>query len=264
MTRCATPRVNPRLVTDDRRFPLDAGSVMIGTRQAGVGKNQMPRVAITSELNPGPNCLLVFVDETGHEELAGNETIFAVGGCAILARGLKQGLHDPWREVRTIVNGDSEAPLHASDFTRDARPGHVEAIGAFFARPTFYRLAAVGSKATTYCDTLALAEVILAVLGRRIQEIVDRATPESVTVIFEHTERAEQIYEQYFSGIRFTCRGRDLPVDLCWMPKSANDPALEVSDFIMHAVRGQERQWLSGMQSEYRKDLAYPVNADTR
>jgi hypothetical protein len=23
----------------------------------------------------------------------------------------------------------------------------------------------------------------------------------------------------------------------------------------MHAVRGQERQWLSGMQSEYRKDF---------
>ena len=37
-------------------------------------------------------------------------------------------------------------------------------------------LAAVGSKSTTCCDTLALAEVILAVPARRIQEILDRTT----------------------------------------------------------------------------------------
>jgi hypothetical protein len=74
----------------------------------------------------------------------------------------------------------------AFDFTRDARPEHMEAVATSFALPTFYRLVAVGSKATTCCDTLALAEVIFAVLGRRIQEIVDRAMPESVAVIFEH------------------------------------------------------------------------------
>jgi hypothetical protein len=66
------------------------------------------------ELRFGNDWLLVFLDETGHEAFSGNQPYYAVGGCALL------GLHHAWikqrwREVRRLINGSADAPLHAAE-----------------------------------------------------------------------------------------------------------------------------------------------------
>jgi hypothetical protein len=52
--------------------------------------------------------------------------------------------------------------------------------------------------------------------------------------------------EKYFGDINIHKDSVSIPVDLCWMPKSANEPALEAADFVMHAVQGQMRRAESG------------------
>ena len=44
------------------------------------------------ELSRGPGCLLVFIDETGHEKLASGHTVYGLGGCAVLGDGLEIGI----------------------------------------------------------------------------------------------------------------------------------------------------------------------------
>lgn len=53
---------------------------------------------VAARLQVGPNCLLFFIDETGHETFADkNYPVFGLGGCAINLlcrsndRGLKKG-----------------------------------------------------------------------------------------------------------------------------------------------------------------------------
>jgi hypothetical protein len=36
--------------------------------------------------------------------------------------------------------------------------------------------------------------------------------------------------------------GSPIPIECCFMPKSAGDPALEVADFIVNGVGGQARR----------------------
>src|SRR5260370_180565 len=82
--------------------------------------------------------LLVFLDETGHERFAGNQPYYAVGGCALL--GLHhEALKQRWREVRRLVNGSADAPLHAAELRQT--PENLATVSAFFLTPGFARLA---------------------------------------------------------------------------------------------------------------------------
>jgi hypothetical protein len=65
------------------------------------------------QLSLAADCLLVFIDETGHETFAGDQNYYGLGGCALMV-GTYDVLKARWKEVRKIVNGDPEAPLHAA------------------------------------------------------------------------------------------------------------------------------------------------------
>jgi hypothetical protein len=69
---------------------------------------------------------------------------------------------------------------------------------------------------------------------------------DSVALIFESSERADAILQSEF-GI-FVSRQGDvqLPVEFCFMPKAAKEPALEVADFVANAVGGMARRMIEG------------------
>src|SRR5262249_51903483 len=90
-------------------------------------------------------------------------------------------------------------------------------------------------------------------LAERIQFLVNRVPAKSLAVIFEHNERAQVLIEKYFGRISVQRNGQPLATELCWMFKSNNEPALEVADFIMHAVHGQMRHQIEGRRG-FRKD----------
>ncbi|MCR6734083.1 MAG: hypothetical protein NVV83_08350 [Afipia sp.] len=69
------------------------------------------------ELNPAVDDLLFFVDETGHETLAGNQGRYGHGGCIVLGAGYPH-LTKKWREVRSVIALDSFLPLHVPQYAR--------------------------------------------------------------------------------------------------------------------------------------------------
>jgi hypothetical protein len=67
-----------------------------------------------------------------------------------------------------------------------------------------------------------------------------------VNVIFEASGRADPLMEEAFGDFRLEEGGRPIPVECFFMPKSVGDAALEVADFVMHAVGRQARHRMEG------------------
>jgi hypothetical protein len=79
-----------------------------------------------------PGCLMVFVDETGHEEFADrNYPVFGFGGCAVPAFVAPDVLERPWREMKECHFGGPDVALHASDL-QSPTGEQLEALSAFF------------------------------------------------------------------------------------------------------------------------------------
>lgn len=205
-------------------------------------------------LQPTADCLLVFIDETGHEELPKGHTVYGIGGCAILASELEAAINVPWRAVRKLVSGDAKKPLHATEFThKKPTDEQIKAIAKFFEQPTFMRFSAVLSVETKLPNELMHIEAVLLTLGQRIQVLADRVPLTQVVIMFEHSQRAQNLIQKYFSGFTVVKDGRDVLTLTHWVKKSVNEPALEVADFVMHAVHGQVRGTI-------KKHLKFPLD----
>ena len=95
-----------------------------------------------------PDGLYVFVDDTGHERLAGQD-FYGLGGCAFMGAEYDRLIRGPWSLVRFVVNGDIDAPLHASDFGRTATPQQTREVVRFFREKPFMRIATAGATTKT-------------------------------------------------------------------------------------------------------------------
>jgi hypothetical protein len=202
---------------------------------------------MTSDTNlPLPDgCLAVFVDDTGHEALVKGHPVYGLGGCAVMGRDFERVIWQPWREVRRRVTGSPDTPLHASEFSRFATQENIEAVADFFRSQPFARIGAIISIETKLANDLGPVATIAAVLQKRIVDIA-RWTPfDSLAIIFESSERADPLIQDAFQGFAIAEAGKPIPVDFYLMPKSAGEPALEVADFIMHAVGRQVRKNLA-------------------
>ena len=104
-------------------------------------------------LNLSDNCLLVFIDETGHELLNDPvQKVFGLAGCAVISGSLDTAVRQPWRDVRRIVVGTPDAPLHAADHREPTRQ-QLDAVNNFFKKP-FARFGAVCSVEARLDDPL--------------------------------------------------------------------------------------------------------------
>lgn len=83
------------------------------------------------------------------------------------------------------------------------------------------------------------------VLEKRINDIVSKTLCTEVRVVFESSERANRLIESTFQSFDFHRGSERIPSECCFMPKSAGEPALEVADFVMHAVGRQMRHNLT-------------------
>ena len=63
--------------------------------------------------------LLVFLDDTGHESFAGDQPYYAIGGCVVMGAHY-EWLRAQWKELRKVINGSPDTPLHAADLTYTA------------------------------------------------------------------------------------------------------------------------------------------------
>jgi len=197
-------------------------------------------------LNLADQSLVAFVDDTGHEALVPGHPVYGLGGCAVMAGDLDQVLRRPWHEVRRKVTGSADTPLHAAAFARTATAGQIETVAAFFRTRPFARIGATVSVKTRLRDELGPLGTIAGVLKNRIVEIAKWTHFTEVHVFFESSDRADRSVESAFGDFRIGENGAQIPVECYFMPKAAHDPALEVADFIMHAVGRQARRKLEG------------------
>ncbi len=88
------------------------------------------------------NSLLIFIDETGNEDLSDpNNPTFGRGGCGALLTEYKHRISKPWKRLKRERLGGATKHFHAADFEQ-TRPTmrQIHGINNFMAQP-FWRFA---------------------------------------------------------------------------------------------------------------------------
>lgn len=204
---------------------------------------------------------LVFIDETGHEQLSPGGGLFGLGGVVVYGADYARNVVEPWGEIRTRMGVPAGCPLHAAD--RPVYKGHEEAIAEFFLTGVFVRHASIVTSATvTNVDPFVatacggLFRNILRALGR-----VSSTSPIGrVVYVVEHSERLQSEYQKLVGPngpVLVDARGghREFPHVWAALRKTACEPGLEVSDFVLHAAYGQVRAKLASPVASFRRDF---------
>ncbi|MBI2926050.1 MAG: DUF3800 domain-containing protein [Verrucomicrobia bacterium] len=205
-----------------------------------------------STLKPSSLCLLVYLDETGQEELRDLQNpIFGMGGCAVLCSTAHRLLDLPWRETKLTAFGDREFAFHACSTLSDATPQQRGTIRQFFRDSLISRFAAVIRINTVLSPTLTPYQAISSVMFSLIEKVCVPYPPDSLALIFESSQRGDKLVRRWFSSLRVADENnKQLPVHFCFMDKAQREPGLEVADCIVntagrhvrHALRTGKRE----------------------
>src|SRR5688572_11177767 len=95
-------------------------------------------------LNAEPGSILVFLDETGHEQFADSKhPVFGLGGCLFPANYSDVIVDGPWKDLKLAHFPDIAAkPFHAAEI-QSVSSQQAEALGAFFKQNPLRRFACV-------------------------------------------------------------------------------------------------------------------------
>jgi hypothetical protein len=201
-----------------------------------------------------PDCLYVFIDDTGHEHLAGSD-FYGLGGCAVMGRDYERLIAGPWAAVRLLAAGNEHTPLHAAPFGRKSSPQQKAAVVQYFRQQPIRRIGAAGATTTIVPEQFPLMQLVVESLKQRIVAVAKWMSFKSITVIFEDNPRANGLISAYFGDARFRLNGKEVPTDFYFLPKRAHDPALEVADFIANAIGGHARRTLVENNHRFGQDF---------
>jgi hypothetical protein len=198
--------------------------------------------------------LLVAIDETGHEQPSSHHPAFGLGGCAFPIAMYTPWVRDPWRELKAAHFGGPDVPLHAVDLPPTEQ--QAEALGTFFRQGRFGRIGALTSVATSSEVPIPDYPLVAGFVVDRIGRLVEHFNCNGAVLVHEESARTDSLAATHFDFPWITGPGStQLPFVKFRMPKSANEPFLEVADFIMHAAGGQVRASLAGRAWGDRKDF---------
>jgi hypothetical protein len=195
------------------------------------------------ELKPAADDLLVFVDDTGHETFAGNQGFYGLGGCVVMGAGYSY-LKDRWAAVRKAINGDRDLPLHAATMERKA--DNFAVLSEFFLDPSFVRIAATTTKAISLPPGMNPCVPVMGQLQKEISSVAALLPCKSVWIIIESSDRADSLVQTCFSQLTPIDGALPLAVVKSLMPKSSNEPGLEVADFIVSTASSEVQRRLRG------------------
>ena len=208
----------------------------------------------------GPDCLLVFADETGCEDRADtNHPVYGLGACAVPVRTYVEGVVQPWRQLKATHLGNPQAPIHAHAV--DRRDGELlAALDNFFRSGAFIRVGVVTSVSATWPSQ----DFVVPQMGRRMLDETIRLSRETVVnevaVILESNPRTNAALVPTIRGYPIRGEFRGIPfrttVKAYWGPKTLGADGLEVADFIANAVGGWGRDVANGRVGSKRKDHA--------
>ena len=177
--------------------------------------------------------LLVFIDETGHEELADlQHPVFGLGGCCCLATHYHADVVEPWRRAKAATYGDPDHRAHATGARFTQR--QMRRLGRFFRDGAFYRIATVLTRSTDF-DSLGLItyyESTAAALLDCCATVADRAAATDVELTFEASQRGDRLVRAFMRRARLA--NSEIPYTI--RSKTEAEQGLEVADFVMHAA----------------------------
>jgi len=189
----------------------------------------MANQKVAARLQVGPNCLLFFIDETGHETFADkNYPVFGLRGCAINSSSAA-----PWRAMKAAHFGGEDVPLHANEL-RNPTTAQLDALSNFFREQQFARLAVTRSKSAVLPTGKTPLEIITVSMMNRYTDLLRRVSPEPNELAFLHeaSNRLDDAIEQHFGGAVAQINGKMIPVHKVLIEKSHGLPELEVADII--------------------------------
>jgi hypothetical protein len=192
------------------------------------------------------NTLLIFIDETGQEDLQDkNFPVFGFAGCMCVAKDYRTRLDAPWQAVIQAFPGATT--LHAADL----RPSSVtqdqlNAINSFFENNAFGRFGAALSDQTAYETPEPIYAAMAAATYNRIVDLAKWVSFDNVVMVFEASERTDKLMANYFSVYNFDENGAKIPVQRFRATKSAGISGLMVADFIAHTAGASVHARLQG------------------
>jgi hypothetical protein len=201
------------------------------------------QAAAYEELKPDADDLLVFVDDTGHETFAGNQEFYGLGACVVLGADYAH-LKAKWGEVRNIAAGGPDAPLHASTIERKLE--NFEALSGFFLDPSFIRIAATTTKGIGLPPDMHPCVPVMGQLRQEIATVASVLPCKRIWIIVESSQRADPVVRNCFDQLTSLNTSRPLSAERCFMPKSSNEPGLEVADFIVSAASSEVQHRMRG------------------
>jgi hypothetical protein len=206
--------------------------------------------------------LLVFIDETGHEQLSHGNGLFGLGGIIVYGADYNRNVVQPWGAIRSQMNFPGDEPLHAAADRLRYFP-HLELLANFFLTGIFVRHAAIVTSATvTNADPFVATACggLFRNMGRALGRVCKSSPIGRILFVLEHSERLKSAYQKLCGPSGPTlidARGgrREFPHLWATLPKSACEPGLEVADFVLHAAQGQVRTKLRNSNAPFRKDF---------
>lgn len=199
----------------------------------------------------GEREVIIFVDESGDPTLndPGNP-LFLLGACLVTGQQLNARLREPWLGVRETILGQRDRALHMREAGRRLNDKHISTLIEFFDRATFKRLSFCVSDQTLF----ELGEIPRAPILEMSLEFLLSAAAEltfgdsyidGFSVIFEQGPLAERM-RQFLPRRRLHRQDGEgivssVPVNWAFVGKDADEPGLEVADFIAHTAAGHTR-----------------------
>ncbi len=91
------------------------------------------------------SCLLVFIDETGHECFSDPQyPVFGLGGCAVPVAEYTSHVHIKWKEMKKLHFGGADVSMHANEL-RSPLQNQLDALSNFFKMDCFTRVVSIAS-----------------------------------------------------------------------------------------------------------------------
>lgn len=116
--------------------------------------------------------ILIFIDETGDENLPGPANpIFGYGGIAVFFRDYEKYVVNPWREFKALCGVDPHTPLHG----KNAKFNLVlmEAFGTFFQTCPFHRFFTLLTQETQVTPVTSPPKITPRSLIPRLQKTIE-------------------------------------------------------------------------------------------
>jgi hypothetical protein len=113
----------------------------------------------------------------------------------------------------------------------------LDAISDFFAQHFIRFAVTTTANATALPPHLVPMEPVLLLLKKYVSDLSALvAHYERAALIIESSERADPLLRQYFGELDLTRNGKPVDVEHCLTPKRANEPGLEMADFVVNAA----------------------------